>query len=240
MSDTARDYQTFRPSSTNGWDDFFSSESGTLQSCPGIESGPDNLCPDSWLTLTQAATHFSVNEKTLRRWIKQGRVRASKIAGPRGEEWRIEPGQPRASRASFVPGHKRESLDILPVLPVKESLRESMTPLNLEPQSELIEVFEDMPGLDIECRGMSSPDILREPSLSASIKQQELIELSARLSIFEKENQELKEQLQGATYRNGYLESKLEERDKQILMLTDSQHKGGWWAKFSSWFFKGK
>lgn len=50
----------------------------------------------------------------------------------------------------------------------------------------------------------------------------------------------LRAKLEGAIYRNGYLESKLEEREKQILLLTDSQHKPGWWAKFSNWFFKGQ
>lgn len=58
-------------------------------------------------------------------------------------------------------------------------------------------------------------------------------------------NKQLLEQLQVLTYRNGYLESQLSEREKDILerdeqvkLLTDSQHKGGWWARFSSWFFK--
>jgi len=46
--------------------------------------------------------------------------------------------------------------------------------------------------------------------------------------------------LEGASYRIGYLESKLEEKNSQIKLLTDSQHKPGWWAKFSSWFFKGQ
>lgn len=42
---------------------------------------------------------------------------------------------------------------------------------------------------------------------------------------------ELLRKLEGATYRIGYLESKLEERDNQIKLLTDSQHKIGWWAR---------
>ena len=46
--------------------------------------------------------------------------------------------------------------------------------------------------------------------------------------------------LEGASYRIGYLESKLEEKNSQIKLLTDSQRKPGWWAKFSSWFFKGQ
>jgi hypothetical protein len=57
-------------------------------------------------------------------------------------------------------------------------------------------------------------------------------------------NTRLLEQIQALTYRNGYLESQLSEREKDIIerdekmkLLTDSQHKGGWWARFSSWFF---
>jgi hypothetical protein len=47
--------------------------------------------------------------------------------------------------------------------------------------------------------------------------------------------EQLQAKLEGATYRIGYLESKLEERDSQIKLLTDSQHKTGWWDRFSSW-----
>ena len=44
------------------------------------------------------------------------------------------------------------------------------------------------------------------------------------------------QQLQGATFRNGYLESKLEDKEQQILLLTDRQTKQSWWANFSAWF----
>ncbi len=44
------------------------------------------------------------------------------------------------------------------------------------------------------------------------------------------------QQLQGANFRNGYLESKLEDKEQQILLLTDRQNKQGWWANFSAWF----
>lgn len=42
--------------------------------------------------------------------------------------------------------------------------------------------------------------------------------------------------LEAATYRVGYLESKLEERDSQIKLLTDSQQKPKRWAQFVKWF----
>jgi excisionase family DNA binding protein len=46
--------------------------------------------------------------------------------------------------------------------------------------------------------------------------------------------------LEAASYRIGYLESKLEERDLAIKLLIDSQHKPSWWSKFASWFLKAQ
>lgn len=84
----------------------------------------------------------------------------------------------------------------------------------------------------------------RESSLGVlSSAEESFLEVSTASELMEdlkRRNFELEASLQAATWRNGYLESKLEERDKQILMLTDNQHKGGWWAKFSSWFFKAR
>jgi|LakMenE18May11ns_1017448.scaffolds.fasta_scaffold9933183_2 hypothetical protein len=42
--------------------------------------------------------------------------------------------------------------------------------------------------------------------------------------------------IEAASYRIGYLESQLEERDRAIKLLTDSQHQPSWWTKFKSWF----
>jgi hypothetical protein len=40
--------------------------------------------------------------------------------------------------------------------------------------------------------------------------------------------------------RNGYLQAQVETSQEAIKLLTDSEHKTGWWAKFSSWFFKAQ
>mgnify|MGYP000747415980 CR=1 FL=1 len=40
--------------------------------------------------------------------------------------------------------------------------------------------------------------------------------------------------------RNGYLQAQAETAQEAIKLLTDSQQKDGWWAKFSSWFFKAR
>ena len=43
-------------------------------------------------------------------------------------------------------------------------------------------------------------------------------------------------ELQAAVFRNGYLESQLEERQKEVKLLTDSQHRGSWWRRFGAWW----
>ncbi len=49
--------------------------------------------------------------------------------------------------------------------------------------------------------------------------------------------------LEAATYRVGFLESQIAERQREIAdqasaikLLTDSQHEPGWWSRFASWF----
>ena len=68
----------------------------------------------------------------------------------------------------------------------------------------------------------------------------EIVRLKTTVELMSAEMKELKQQLQGASYRNGYLEAQLEGRDREIKLLTDSQHKRGWWARFSSWFVTGR
>jgi hypothetical protein len=43
-------------------------------------------------------------------------------------------------------------------------------------------------------------------------------------------------ELEAASYRIGYLEAQLESERHQVKLLTDSQHRQGWWNSFCSWF----
>lgn len=193
MNDTARSYQTPDTATTDGMDELFDIESGPDIVSPDLKPGPDMVGPGSWWTLAEAVIRLSVNEKTLRRWIKQGKVNAVKVQGARGEEWRIEPGQARTS------------------------------------------TDQQKPGLDI-----FSPDItITSQTEPISIETEQFIQLRVRLEIFEQENQELKAQLQGATYRNGYLEARLEGKEQEIKLLTDSQHhKSSFWQRVKEIFYR--
>jgi len=44
------------------------------------------------------------------------------------------------------------------------------------------------------------------------------------------------EKLEAANFRIGYLEAQTVSYKDQIKLLTDSQHKRGWWLRFCSWF----
>lgn len=60
--------------------------------------------------------------------------------------------------------------------------------------------------------------------------------LLTRLSDVESQLKQAQTELQGANWRNGYLESQLENHREQIKFLTDSQHKPKWWHRIRSWF----
>ena len=46
---------------------------------------------DRTLSVAEAAEHFNVSEKTIRRWIKSGTIKGVPMKTPQGYEWRIHP-----------------------------------------------------------------------------------------------------------------------------------------------------
>lgn len=61
-------------------------------------------------------------------------------------------------------------------------------------------------------------------------------DLSKLLELVERQSR----QLQDASCRIGWLESQLQEREKEVKLLTDSQHKRRWWQRVWSWLAKDK
>jgi len=69
------------------------------------------------------------------------------------------------------------------------------------------------------------------------------VNIQRLLEVIESErnySRSLNERLEAANHRNGYLEAQAEGYQEQIKLLTDSQHKQGWWARFASWFVTGR
>jgi excisionase family DNA binding protein len=139
---------------------------------------------DPGWSLAEAAKSSGVTERTIRRWIKQRRIPAWKVDGPRGPEWRV---------------HRGSHLDT-----------------------------EDKKGNLFE---------------STVVNQMETVSLIELVKDLQNKLTDAQEQLKGASYRNGYLEGQVESfknelysQKETIKLLTDSQHKPGWWSKMRSWF----
>lgn len=79
--------------------------------------------------------------------------------------------------------------------------------------------------------GANAPAAGREPDTSKDFSPQE--------DYRDKMIKDLQNQLQAASWRNGYLESKLEERDNQIKLLTAAPVNPSWWQLFKAFFVKG-
>lgn len=77
--------ETTQSLSLNGLEQIFTSTVDPDRT--SLESSEDQ----GW-TLAEAAETFDVTERTIRRWIKEKRLTAWKVAGPRGPEWRISTG----------------------------------------------------------------------------------------------------------------------------------------------------
>ncbi len=54
---------------------------------------------DQSLSIEEATQHYNLSERTIRRYIKQGRLEAFRRPTTRGFEWRVQPGQALANDA---------------------------------------------------------------------------------------------------------------------------------------------
>jgi excisionase family DNA binding protein len=55
----------------------------TTNSGPDVPASTGSNGPDEWLTTDQVAEEFGLNRETIRRWIRSGRLPASRDAGGR-------------------------------------------------------------------------------------------------------------------------------------------------------------
>lgn len=195
MSDTARDYQTLEPASTEGLDDLFSS--GTSLETVEILGETVNGKAETveYLTVSALVKRLEIPRSTVYRHIQAGKYETT--IGPNGK--------------LLVSVRQAEN----PVLSHETSLKT----VTGTPETS----FETV----ISCE--TSPETAVIPT-----------ETVHETSLIPVDIDELLRKLEGATYRIGYLEAQLESERQQVKLLTDSQHKPGWWAKFSSWFFKGQ
>lgn len=159
-----------------------------------------------------AALALGLSDRAVLKRLRRGTLKGFKVPSKYGEKWLVSP----------------------------EGLPE---PLPVELPLEAPEIVNcEGVGLPVECAEVPNVE-LELPIDLVGVPVQNALDIDRFMDLvtdLQAKLDKANEQLQGATYRNGYLESKLEEREKQILMLTDNQQKGGWWARFSGWFFKAR
>lgn len=85
---------------------------------------------------------------------------------------------------------------------------------------------------DSHCENQNGEVILTDSHNENEVKSMGHHDLSELIGLLNDRDHKL----EAASYRIGYLESQLEERDRAIKLLTDSQHKPSAWTKFKSWF----
>ena len=112
-------------------------------------------------------------------------------------------------------------------------------PCILDPDQTLLNNIDQTPEHDhAQVDNPAQPE-LTQPLISdkADPSQMVIESLLKRISDLEHSLANSQSNLQSASWRNGYLESRIQNQEEQIKLLTDSEHKSGKWARFKAWFF---
>jgi len=104
------------------------------------------------------------------------------------------------------------------------------------PQEVHVHLSEEQPAPTPEAPGNSqgtASTSKEQPSINDAIAKQSFEVLA---DVIRQQTEQIK--LQNEMIR--HLSIQVQEKDGQLKLLTDSQHKVGWWARFSSWFMTGR
>lgn len=102
-------------------------------------------------------------------------------------------------------------------------------------QEDLLEVVDEVLEGSLEGlqEGLQEAPPPTDPDQLSTFKDRLILDLQSKLN--EKDTQ-----LQSATYRIGWLESQVQEREtdiQELKLLVDHQSNSNWWAQFKAWFF---
>lgn len=164
---------------------------------------------NEWLTIREAALALGVSELTVRRRIKDRRVVHRLVDGKYFVNLAAE--APRNGHAHHEPDRaSAEAPNRVTDQPPDQSAGNGLGPGFGR-------------GLDLEAL-LSEHARLAEQAGRAGILEDQLHELTQRYSA-------LQEGIVSLATRNGWLESKLEEREQTLKLLTDSAKRRPWWKR---------
>lgn len=159
------------------------------------------------ISVEEAAKFLRISTNAVCKRLRKGSLVGKKTQGKFKEEWLVE-------GAGLI-----EILNI----DMPSSVQDC------PPENEADEsTVQDQPGVYKELSHTSPSSVLESPQ--ATVQLIELVEKQAA-------------KLEAAAGQIGYLQAQLasqkealETKEEQLKLLTDSQHKTGWWARLSSWF----
>ena len=168
-----------------------------------------------WLTIREASLALGVSELTVRRRIKDGRLAHRLENG----KYYVNPSAPvPASTQRLSLSHDTEA-------------EESRAP---DQSNQTTHVHEVSDGAVVSTQPAPLPIDLE----ALFAEQARLAETAGRALLLEEQLRQteerhaaLQETLVSLAARNGWLESKLEEREREVRLLTDSQRKRSWWKR---------
>lgn len=208
-----------------GFADFFQASAEDVPKVSGVEPerNQDGTTTAPILSLKDAVEFYKISEKTIRLHIKDGKIPARKEEGPRGLEWRIYPqGIPKD-----IPVEEPTNLEP-EFVQVGSEVTEAAT--DVEEDGTIVEPVRYQSGSSQEPTWYADAQVTS--GFTGSAQPSFAPELKSLLDVITKQS----EKLEAASMRIGYLEARTENYEKEIKLLTDSQHKRGWWARFGSWF----
>ncbi len=208
MSDTARDYQTNAPVSTDGMDQLFDNSE---QVQDAVQFDVQDTVHEE-ITVIEASQLLKVDRRSIVRLIHWNKLDGRKDDSGK---WLLSK---RSVLARLQSQDTVQSLDC--------DVQDAVHIVEFDVQDA---VQSNVPG-NVQAAPANTLDLSSSQTTSV-------------LHLANQQAEQLKNAytyLDAATARIIYLQQQLENKEQQIKLLTDSQHKGGWWAKFSSWFFKGK
>ena len=162
---------------------------------------------DEWLTIRQAATRLDVSELTIRRRIKDGTF------------------PHRLANGKYL-------VRVQPRVEPRPIANEEDTPIDQadQPPSQPSGASTDRSLAEADQRVIRVDSLLHDYSRAVERAGQATL-LERQVQELQAENASLQETLLGLAGRNGWLESRLDERESELKLLTDERHRPPWWKR---------
>lgn len=195
--------------------------------------------PDNWMTIREAALALGVSELTIRRRIKDGRLAHRLINGKYYVAPQETPGTLEARdeleteelEASSRQPRRPAAVPTQPDQPaVQEGPAEQHDYSTDDEASHPNEVTREDSNAPVRASGFDLDALLNEHSRLAETAGRARL-LEEQLAQLTERHEELRAGMLSLAGRNGWLESKLEERESELRLLTDEQPRASWWRR---------